>query len=162
MVSHFLERSELLKRKRSLFLLTMIAPFLLLTIALFLCTQNFWLARLRGLPRDQPLLQAVYNKDIVSVQRHLADGADVHATFRDPYWEGVPRSVLMLACERGNVEIVRLLLDHGAQEEINCVDGWMNTPLSVAIERENKEVVELLIQRGANTPMLKNTGSKKQ
>jgi len=63
--------------------------------------------------RQQPLVYAVYVNDVPTVKRFLDEGIDANADFRDPDWEDVPRNTLMIACERGNAPIVRLLLDHG-------------------------------------------------
>jgi hypothetical protein len=97
-----------------------------------------------------PLVQTIYADDVALVAKQLAAGADVHTDFRDPSWEDVPRCALLIACEQGNIQIVRLLLDKGAQTDINTFDGWMNSPLSVAIEGRHTAVVKLLLQRGAD------------
>ncbi len=100
--------------------------------------------------RGHPLIQAVYRNDLDSVRRLLASGADACDAFPDPAWEDVPRSALLIACEGGDVRMVRLLLDHGAQQDINVSDGWGNTPLSGAVDNGHQAIVNLLVERGAH------------
>lgn len=64
--------------------------------------------------RRHPLVYAVYLNDTSTVQRLFDSGVDPNAEFEDPAWEDVHRTPLLIACERGNARMVRLLLDHGA------------------------------------------------
>ena len=56
-------------------------------------------------------------------------------------------SALFVACEKGNLELVRLLIDNGANVNDVCVYG--NTPLHVASEKANPQIVKYLIEHGA-------------
>jgi len=55
---------------------------------------------------------------------------------------------LHLSCERGHPEIVKLLLDHGA--DIEAKDGMGRTPLAFTAGSRNMEVVHILVERGAD------------
>ena len=57
------------------------------------------------------------------------------------------RSLLFLAAEKGQLDVVRLLLDNKAQ--IEAKDSKARTPLSVAAGEGQKEVVELLLNNKA-------------
>src|SRR5690242_1443895 len=65
------------------------------------------------------LLAAVRKSDVAGVRALLAKGADVNA--KSPYGA----TPLFFACDRGNLEIVKLLLDRGA--EVNVQDTFYNS-----------------------------------
>ena len=56
---------------------------------------------------------------------------------------------LMMACERGNKEIVQSLLQHNANVDYQD-ESTGNTPLMVAIQFKYVEIVQLLFEWGAN------------
>lgn len=62
------------------------------------------------------------------------------------------KSAMLLATMRGHLDIVQLLLDHHA--DINLSDDNGYTTLSLAVECENLDMLTLLYERGAhiNTP----------
>lgn len=63
--------------------------------------------------------------------------------------EGQEESVLHEGVRSGNVEMVKLLIEAGA--DVNAVDGILETPLHIAAEQDkNIEIVRLLITAGAN------------
>ena len=80
------------------------------------------------------------NTDIV--RGLLERGADTNKTGFDEYYSGC--SALDAACSRGHIEIVKLLLDHGANiARVNPVSGW--TPLIYAAYYNHIEVVKYLL-----------------
>ncbi|KAK6510309.1 hypothetical protein TWF481_005025 [Arthrobotrys musiformis] len=90
-----------------------------------------------------PLDVAVFRGDEKFAELLLENGAIVKTDSRDE--EG--RTVLHWAAERSLVGITQLLLDHGAEIDIQDDDHY--TPLLIAVEGGAKEVVELLLQNGA-------------
>lgn len=52
------------------------------------------------------------------------------------------------ACLRGDVEVVRLLLQHGA--DVNAVNDYNETPLHYACKRANLVVLQCMIEHGAD------------
>lgn len=58
------------------------------------------------------------------------------------------RMPLHLALGTGDVNITRLLIEHGA--EVNSAEEYGNTPLLIACDRANLELVRLLIEHGAH------------
>ncbi|RYP68260.1 hypothetical protein DL771_006762 [Monosporascus sp. 5C6A] len=67
------------------------------------------------------------------------------------------RMALGTSCERGNVEVVKLLLENGADLTITKKDGW--TPLHAASVNGHVEVVKLLLEKGADVTTADNNGN---
>jgi ankyrin repeat protein len=63
---------------------------------------------------------------------------------------------LHYACEGGNLEVVKFLIDSGADVSVAGNDG--NTPLHYACEGGNLEVVKFLIDSGADVSALDKYG----
>ena len=61
--------------------------------------------------------------------------------------ESIKGRFLQLASEKGNFDVVRLLLDHGAQVEAKANDG--GTSLMLASKKGHLEVLKLLLDHGA-------------
>lgn len=93
------------------------------------------------LTADERLISGVEKGQIEEVSKALEEGADANGEV------GV-QSVLHLACEKGNVRIVRVLLDHRA--DLNAPSSkWNDTPLHRACVRGQANVVRELINRNA-------------
>jgi len=120
---------------------------------------------------------AVRQGDAVSTQALLARGArDVEAWVIDPDGAGVDtfRPILLVAAKQGNREIVRALLDHGANVEAR--DSSRETALMKVIEGPEdilafrsseertrfcqmyREVMDLLLDRGADIETVDGEG----
>ncbi len=61
---------------------------------------------------------------------------------------GEPPSALMLAAANGHVEIVKCLLEHGAEPDIQ--DSYERTALIWAVKGGHTQVVRELLNRGAD------------
>jgi len=81
----------------------------------------------------------------------IQHGADVNArggirvSSGPGKWKHTP---LHLAAREGNLEIVKLLIEHGAK--IEAKDFNNATPLFMAVTHKRKEVVKYLLEKGAN------------
>ena len=74
----------------------------------------------------------------------LNAGADVEAEDADGYF------ALFIAAQEGYPEVVKLLLDTGADKE-KCACG--RNPLSAATEKGHTEVVQLLLDARTDAPL---------
>lgn len=61
------------------------------------------------------------------------------------------RTALHLAAAEGHFEIVKFLVENGAQ--VNAVDRWNRTPLEDALRGKHNQIIDYLIQKGGRTFM---------
>ncbi|MDB4683902.1 ankyrin repeat domain-containing protein [bacterium] len=81
--------------------------------------------------------------DFNLVSRFIANGINVNV--KDPY----SRSAIYFAASNGHEDVVKLLLDYGADIKLkDTINEW--TPLHVAAASQTPQVVELLILSGAD------------
>ena len=98
--------------------------------------------------KAEALGAAVRSGDAAAVRKLLAEGVDVNTKFR------YDRTPLSFACDRGHLEVVKLLLENGA--EVNVKDtfygatplAWASSP-AMARKPQHAEIVGLLLKRGA-------------
>jgi ankyrin repeat protein len=117
----------------------------LLLIALILV--YFIACALIGSPKTWPYLRLqsdVRNNNIAAVERDLSNGVDPNNM---PYENDNDEAALCIAAQNGNLAIMKLLLDHGANP--NLRDGWEGEPLTAAADADNIAAMQLLIARGA-------------
>jgi hypothetical protein len=100
------------------------------------------------------LLAAVRKGELAGVKAALDAGVPVDAPFR------YERTALSFAADRGNLEIVRLLLDRGADP--NKKDTFYSaTAMTWAISKGNAAMARLLVERGAPAdPELLQAGAR--
>lgn len=79
----------------------------------------------------------------------LKNGAAVNNKYLDALF---PRYILSNACEQGDIHVVKLLIDNGADVNIVEKDKSIRSPsaLQKAIEANRTDIVELLVENGAN------------
>ena len=81
--------------------------------------------------------------------RQVNNGTDVTCAFRDVNACGSQgKTVLMYACEKGNLYITQALID--ANANVNAKDNDGKTPLMYACERDDLDIVRALIDANAN------------
>jgi ankyrin repeat protein len=91
---------------------------------------------------DEQLLAATRKSDAVKVKELLTQGANVNA--KSPYGA----TPLFFACDRSNVEIVKILLEKGA--DVNVKDTFYGaSPLGWSLGKGNAEIVRMLVEKGA-------------
>jgi|GEM_PF-728032 len=94
-----------------------------------------------------PLMAACQNENIAMMQYLLDDGAEVNRV------AGNGKSILEVAVETGNIEIVGFLLKASANTEIKSGHflNFDKTPITAAIMNNDAEMVSFLVEKGAKT-----------
>ena len=102
-------------------------------------------------PQINPVLVAALNGDAGKVRALLSEGhsaTDIHASGTD---------AVIIAVREGHLDIVRLLLEAGADpNRINPESG--TTPLRMAVQEKRIEIAEYLLRKGAD-PDLRDPAS---
>ncbi|WP_265035252.1 MULTISPECIES: ankyrin repeat domain-containing protein [unclassified Wolbachia] len=92
---------------------------------------------------DKQLLIAIGNSDLNKVRGLVAQGANIDTNDKNG------NTLLYSAAEIGDLNLVKLLLDNGANIEAKNGE-YQATPLHGAVENYRIDVVKLLLNRGAN------------
>jgi ankyrin repeat protein len=98
----------------------------------------------RGSIFQSPLHRAIVRDRLGCVQLLLKRGAEVNANVGGPYFV----SALLLAASGYEIEIVRTLLDEGAEINMQC--GQHGNALQAAARYGHSTIVKLLLDRGAD------------
>ncbi len=98
--------------------------------------------------RSSPLIDAVRNGDLAQLEKLLKHGENIEETDIHGF-KGLP---LRTACFSGNPAIVKALLDHGANPNVQASDGPA-APLRAAIRAGKLDIIRLLIERGSEVPL---------
>ena len=100
------------------------------------------------------LVDAAGFGNLYKVGRLLDQGADINYL-----WPLYNMSALMMAVSGGKDDIVELLLERGANPNIQDDDGFTALMLSAVQYRDNNtEIIELLLAHGANLHIRNNDG----
>lgn len=102
----------------------------------------FWLFALPAQASD--LGDLARSGDVAAVGSALDKGAAIDEI------DGV--TALYIACEAGNAELARLLIDRGA--DVNLPVSWQRTPLYAANMGRHADIVKLLLDNGADPRQL--------
>ncbi|KAK3611879.1 hypothetical protein CHS0354_021315 [Potamilus streckersoni] len=82
----------------------------------------------------------VKNGDLTQVKKDIEQGCDVNAMFEGRY-------PIHYAADYGQTEVIRCLIDHGAQIDVKDKHGI--TPILAAVWEGHTESVKLLLEKGA-------------
>lgn len=102
---------------------------------------------------DNDLFQAVSEENVKDLQRCINAGANVNVQYNVIGTKKDGYTPLYLAVNKGNIDMVKALLDGGADIYVGFVRGSRNfvSPLSRARLFDRKEIEALLIERGADS-----------
>jgi ankyrin repeat protein len=104
--------------------------------------------------RQWRLSQAAGDGDLAEVQKLVASGANINLIPTDESGALYGFPPLVLAAEEGKEDVVKYLLDHGANTEVRNDD----TPLLVAVSKGHYSIAKLLLEHGAN-PNVRGEGT---
>jgi ankyrin repeat protein len=106
---------------------------------------------------SRKLIDAIENDDISTAEKLLQEDYDVNTPetkpnrFWDAFTETTPRVPLSVACEYGNYNMVKLLIDHGATaSHIEGTDSDFMHQALFRYQPDDLRVVPLLLQNGAD------------
>ena len=100
-------------------------------------------------PPTLSLVGVIDQENAESVQQHIEGGTDPDVEFIPPGYPFAGASALHQAVLIGNVEVVDLLLDGGANIDIRARDVFEATPLIWAAYWGMRDMVRLLVEAGA-------------
>lgn len=103
-----------------------------------------------------PLWSAILNNNADAVMLHVKYIGDLNGTEQC--------NPLVMACKRGYYDIIKILVDAGADINFECIDfekstGGKSTPLSAAIEFGDKRCIAYLFEHGADKNHVFDDGS---
>lgn len=96
------------------------------------------------------LILAIENDNIKSAKTMIKNRDSLGLNINDTGVRGDGYSALHKAVDKGNAEIVKTLIDAGADVDIRTDDHFKNTPLLLAAYNRNLEIVKLLVEEGAD------------
>ena len=121
-----------------------------MTLLTFTAMAGMTLALTQAPPatKAEQLQDATRKDDVAAVKALLDEGVDVNTKFR------YDATAIFYACDAGNIEVVKVLLDKGAKLDLkDTFYGFTPLVLAVSPLRKktpaHKEIVKLLIAKGA-------------
>ena len=108
-----------------------------------------------AVPNGEILLLTMEKQRFDLARQFIEAGIDVNYQYplSRNYADGM--TPLLYASKWNNFEMVKLLVEHGANINIRAVDG--NTPLSIARANNNDAIYNYLMERGADELAISNT-----
>jgi hypothetical protein len=102
--------------------------------------------------RDMELMVAVSAGDAARVKSLIEAGADVELRDNGGW------TPLISAARRGHVQVVEVLLEHGANPNVSESDNMAMTPLTWAVSDDDPRMVQALLAHGADVNVANGAG----
>lgn len=96
------------------------------------------------------LMLAIENNNVKSAKTMIKNKDSLGININDTGVRGDGYSALHKAVDKGNDEIVKILIDAGADVDIRTTDYFENTPLLLAAYNGNLTIAKLLVEAGAD------------
>ena len=132
---------------------------LIVAISILFCVSAIGAIIVANIPHVEAkeLVKAIKAENCNEVKALLAEGVNPNVTTTSDFSEFILNIVedsgerpITVACDTGNLEIVEMLIAHGATAEPSKKGGW--SPLRETLfyyQPEDKKIVELLLENGA-------------
>ncbi|MDV7104871.1 ankyrin repeat domain-containing protein [Vibrio sp. TH_r3] len=116
--------------------------FFLIVFLLFLAIGYF-------IHQNITLIESAKQGNLLQTEIALSSGVDVNSVpfFSAIFW-GDGKTALMWAANKGHIDIVKLLIEHGA--DVNSKNRWNGTALSQAAMNGHLNIVKLLIEHDSH------------
>ncbi|MCA9179417.1 MAG: ankyrin repeat domain-containing protein [Planctomycetales bacterium] len=106
------------------------------------------MSRTQKTPPNKALLQAILKGEVAEVRRILKDSLQLGTPAPQRRGRPARETFLMVACERGEKAIARMLIEHGG--DVNAVNQLRQPSLPYATRANAVEIVSLLLASGAD------------
>lgn len=100
-----------------------------------------------------PLLLLACRDGPISLVKTLLEAGASHSSC-----DFQSRTSLYIACEKGRLDVVEILLQHGGDVYLEYVDDSKRTPLRIAFENGHLGICQLLLSRGADVTTKDSAG----
>jgi ankyrin repeat protein len=96
--------------------------------------------------KKSALLKAIQDRRTKAIALLIENGAEINIKQRDPYYDDNETTPLFLATEKGEIQIVKVLLENGANPNIEVTN---NKPIEIAIKKNRLDIALLLLSYNA-------------
>jgi ankyrin repeat protein len=107
-------------------------------IFLFIVAIAWWLVPLYAQRHDSALLHAVIAGDVPAARKAFTDGATMEMPIRRHF------TFLQVAALHTNVEIVKILVEHGAAKTMTARNDYGDTALDIALAKGHTDIADYL------------------
>lgn len=104
-----------------------------------------------------PLFEAVASGDAAKVEAALNAGADPNEFFQDGQYGAY--TPMHTAARMGHAEVIRVLIKHGGNVNVNAIASHKATPLHWAARANQTEAATVLLEAGAEVNALAGDGT---